>query len=406
MPHSSIDSTSSTASTATAAVTSRFSSDTRRHVNAIQADAIIVGASIAGSVCALELANKGWQVVVLEKRQHLEHYKTLCTHIIHPAGVKLLRQYKLYPSLAEQSASATAMQISYAGMSAYFPFSGTPTAANIERQDLDPAFKQALKAHPCIDLLCGYRVSQLLTNKKRVEGLVAEDSDARQHAFSAPLVIAADGRHSPSVKLAQGQHVSQENHRVALFSYLQSDPKQGPMSRIWALDKGQQYLGIFPNQKRSLVSWYLPENEFRGLKNYQQAFDERKNFLAQQGFYLGERLEKVMVAKDTAPQRAHSRLTGFAMVGDAKLAADPLTGVGCTWAMTSGKLLARCLGNNSAKFQQSRRTMQGRIRLYNILHALCYRLPSYLMTLASMHGKWIFNRPVYRVMAWLSRVRD
>ena len=35
-------------------------------------DAIIVGASIAGCICALELANKGWHVAVLEKRQSMD----------------------------------------------------------------------------------------------------------------------------------------------------------------------------------------------------------------------------------------------------------------------------------------------------------------------------------------------
>ena len=372
-------------------------------------DAIVVGASIAGSIAALELANKGWRVAVLEKRQNLEHYKKLCTHIIHPGGVRALERHHLLNDLKSKSAHDTGMRVEYAGQDVYFPLGGKLTAANIERQDIDPALKQALDKHSMITLLLGYTLTEILTSNNSVNGLIAKTSDGELHPFNSYFLIAADGRDSTCVKLAEGSHAIQSNHRVALFSYVEAVSPTQKYSRIWALERGEQYVGVFPNQRRTLISWYVSESYYKDIQSQKErSFDGLNTFLKTKGVTVGPRLDAVVVAKQTSPQRASVSLKGLALIGDAKLTADPLTGVGCSWAMSSASLLATCVGKaplGELASLSSHKRLRFRISVYNALHAVLYRMPSFLMTLASMHGKWIFNKPVYKSMSWFSKIR-
>lgn len=388
-------------------------------------DAIIVGASIAGCVLALSLARKNWRVAVIEKREDPQFYKKICTHIIHPGGVDQLRKLGIGTGLS-RSAQATAMKLMHDSQHAFFPFGGKHTAANIERTDIDPALKQRLSDHPHINLYQGYHLKQLLRQGKQIIGAQCLGSN-KQFTLYANLVIAADGRHSQTARMAGGKEYTQENHRVAMFCYFEHTNRSTPLddrqedgvdSLIWAINQGDEYIGYFPNRHRVLVSWYLPEETFRQLPRPKEAaFEQVTRFLAQQGLMLGRPAERVVIAKQTSPLRNACRAGHFAMVGDARLAADPLTGVGCSWAISSARMLARCLPDlgrkkpgsipsESATLSRSKAyKIRAGLRLYNLLHTLKYRLPSYCMTFMSMHGKWIYRRPVFDLATRLSARR-
>lgn len=371
-------------------------------------DAIIIGASIAGAVCALELAEKNWRIAVIEKRSDPAHYKKVCTHIIHPSGVETLRRLGLVQSLQNRSMQNTAMELHFGNRSAYYPFGGKREAANIERRDLDPFLKQKLETTPGITLFSGGRLSQISAHNKRVEGVEIETAQGSK-TLSCSLLIGADGRQSETVGLAKGQTYQDKNHRVALFAYYEKASAH-ETSQVWALQRGDEYLGYFPNNTRALVSWYISEEAYQEIKHDKvRAFTALEERLADKGIKLGKQLELPAVAKQTAPVRATTSLQSLALVGDAKLAADPLTGVGCSWAMGSAELLARCLPElrqGATQDQNKRETIKGlsgRLALYSVLHACKYRLPSAAMTFASKHGHWFYNRGVFPLLARITR---
>lgn len=374
-----------------------------------QYDAIIIGASISGCICALALADRNWRVAIIEKRSDAEHYKKICTHIIHPSGVKVLRKLGLYEKLDQSSALPTCMQLNYGDSAIYYPAGGKATAANIERKDLDPLLRNAASQHPNIDLIMGAQLSAVtkLDTQLQVRAHRSPNS-APPIILKAPLLVGADGRQGDTARLAGGKLIADTNKRVAVFAYFnhpenhQSDPISQE-SRIWALDQGDEYVGYFPNRKHILVSWYLSELAYRNLKETSDVpFLRALKRLEENGLKVGTEAVKPAVAKRTAPVRAKAMYPGTCLIGDAKLAADPLTGVGCSWAMSSAYLLANRLprlekpGTSTRLNKQIHRALSQ----YHVLHTLKYRLPSAFMTFMSLHGKWVFNRAVFKTLAW------
>jgi len=371
-------------------------------------DVIIIGASIAGCMSALELANKGWRVAVLEKRQSLQAYKKICTHIIHPYAVNKLKEFGVLETLLNESAQMTAMNIHHQDLSVLFPFKGKLDAANIERSDLDPALRATLLNHKNITLFMGFRIQSFIKSGKRVSGIRASTLDNELMSFRAPLVIGADGRNSEVTKLANGTIKKTDNERIALFSYFSTGTKL-TQSHVWSLRQGQEYIGLFPNRQRILISWYLPRHEYESKQEtHEQSFKRLINFIAKQGINVGDQLESIIVVKDSSPQSVRLRLNALALVGDTKLTADPLTGIGCTWAMQSAKLLSVCLGKPPSSKQHPfirSISIQTRLNLYSASHILLFKFTSAFMTFVSMHGKWVFNKPVYRFLAWCTGKR-
>jgi len=369
-------------------------------------DAIIIGASIAGSICALKLANKGWRIAVLEKRESLLAYKKICTHIIHPYAVNQLKTLGIFDELLNKSAQMTCMNIHYKDRSVLYPFAGKLTAANIERKDLDPALRATLTKHKNITLLTGIRLTSIVKSGKRVIGVKTLSSSNEGLNLHASLVIGSDGRSSDVVKLSHGRFKKTENQRIALFSYFSTKTVIN-QSHVWALRKGQEYIGLFPNKQRMLISWYLPRQEFENKQEtHEQSFNRLLTYIAEQGFHVGERLESIIVVKDSSPQAASAPLRSLALIGDTKLAADPLTGIGCTWAMQSANLLVKCLGRAPSHKNSSTLKLQLRLLIYTFVHSLAFKLPSTLMTFVSMHGKWVFNSPIYNVLAWCTQKKS
>lgn len=370
-------------------------------------DAIIIGASIAGSICALELGNRGWRVAVVEKRQSLDHYKRICTHIIHPSGISHLKRLGLFDQLLDKSTLMTAMNIKHQNRSVYFPFKGKPEAANIERRDLDPVLKYALAKHSNIQLFNGYSLDELLIDQHRVYGTGISNTEGKI-LLNGKLVIAADGRNSAAVKLANGHQKTFENGRVALFSYFNRDDiaPETQESHVWSIDAGNEYVGYFPNKHHVLISWYLSAEKYQhyqnDLESLRSEFDQRAEHTRLKGFRLGERNTVIAIAKDTSPEKASTDLKGLVLVGDAKLAADPLTGVGCSWAMNSAIMLCQCLGNSNLQEKQ----LDRRVAIYNALHRVRFEIPSHIMSIASAHGRVFFNKPVFGLLSWLTGKRE
>src|SRR5690349_22682761 len=67
-------------------------------------DLVIIGAGVAGSSLAAALASRGWDVVLLERRQ-LPHHK-VCGEFLSPESQASLRTLGLYDTVAALGPSA------------------------------------------------------------------------------------------------------------------------------------------------------------------------------------------------------------------------------------------------------------------------------------------------------------
>lgn len=373
-------------------------------------DAVVIGASLSGCITALDLAQKNWRVAVIEQRADPDSYKSLCTHIIHPAGVRLLDRLDVLDRANLPSLQPTAMQIHHQSKVAWFPFGAKTTAANIERRDLDPALKKLLSKEARITFIPGCKMTSLLSQDGRIKGIECQQQGTTLQ-LEAPLVIGADGRNSNTAKLANSQVFCQNNGRIALFQYFSFPESQAAtqhesgFTQVWAQDRGKRYVSYFPNQERVLVSLYLSRDELDALNGDKQAcFEKAMRLLAQQGIELGQPEGKVTLVNETSPLHRKTHLQGLVLVGDALLAADPLTGVGCTWAMQSAEHLVRSLPTLvSSRQNPTQVQIERALRRYQLKHMLLFRVPSAIMTLMSTRGHWIFNRPIFGLFSWLSR---
>ena len=168
--------------------------------------------------------------------------------------------------------------------------------------------------HKNITFFSGCRMSSLLKSGNRAVGVKCLSSSNESLYLSAKVVIGSDGRSSEVNKLSQGRFRKTDNQRVALFSYFSSKMIINE-SHVWSLRQGKEYIGLFPNKKRVLVSWYLPRDEYetKAVTN-EQSFNQLIEFIAEQGFQVGERLESVMVVKDSSPQITSNSLKSLAFI--------------------------------------------------------------------------------------------
>ena len=371
---------------------------------------VIVGASVAGCCTALRLAKQGLKVAIIEKQLSNDHHKKMCTHIIHPSGCKELTGLGLWDGLEALGAQATYMDVEHQGRRLFYPFFQKPNAANIERSILDPALRTHVCEHPNITIYYGVRFKGLLRDKRQVVGLTAENGNREEFTFTCPLVIAADGRMSRVARLDQCRPQVVNNYRVALFSYFVA-PSKMVASKVWVLDKGDAYIACFPNTDKMLLSCYITESKFKEVEEIQTFYDSFvKDFVERQGIQLGEQIDDIFIAKDTSTLYRSPNSKGLAFVGDAFLAADPLTGVGCSWAMSSAALLSRCVGKQLLSNNETESSSQNvwqrfrlntAVSLYHVIHRTKYLVPAYLMAWLSLKGQILFDRRLFGVLASL-----
>lgn len=367
-------------------------------------DVIIVGAGLAGCTAAMLYARRGLQVALIEKKDDPADYKKICTHYLQPKTIPLLKRLGLYDAVMEAGAT-------FSGIVLKTPWGDVPAprygrdryGLNLRRELLDPIFHHAAMAEPGVDWWGGCRVSALLWEDGRVQGVRTQPEQGEGRAFSAPLVIGADGRDSAVAKMAGVTTRSFHNERFSFFQYfrnLESAPDNE--TRVWILDGGASYVTAFPNGDLTLVSCYVPEHCFdqwrSDVENHYRAFVAR----APGGPDLDRAVpaSRIRGMRKAPTIRRTPSAPGLALLGDSALALDPLVGIGCTWAIESAFMLE---GATAKAFQaDTPRALNHRVdvglRRYRWRHHLYFGVQSALFIPLSK------ARPYGRGLKWLLRM--
>jgi flavin-dependent dehydrogenase len=236
--------------------------------------------------------------------------------------------------------------ISYAHEWAEAPMRDHP-AWNIRRETFDPMLRELAAGTEGVELMLGHTVTALLRGSgsgedARVSGVVARERDGSEHELRAKLVIAADGRESQVAKLAGEPAKSRPHNRFGYFAHYRDTPlATGSSAQMWMLDPDVAY--AFPTDGSLTLLACMPHKDRLG---------EFKDDPEQAMVRLFERLpdgppldpakreSKVMGKLDMPNLLRRPARPGLAFVGDSALAADPLWGVGCGWALQSAEWLA------------------------------------------------------------------
>lgn len=300
-------------------------------------DAIVVGASIAGCTAATLLGRRGLRVALLERASDPRAYEKVCTHFSQASATKTIQRL----GLAEEIEAAGGVRNS---SDTYTRFGWIRSALeeygyDIPRERLDPMVRAMAARTPGVDLRLGNPVKTLVRDEGRVAGVVAEHAGSLLE-FRAPLVVAADGRHSKVAELAGVPAEVSPNGRFVYLAYYRVPLESGTRSLIWFLDPDACY--AFPNGDVTCFCVMPTRDRIPAFRaNLEESFLRMFDGLPRAPMIRGaQRVGEFYGMLEIPNHVRRASIPGLAFVGDAAMTSDPLLGVGCGWAFQTGEWLA------------------------------------------------------------------
>jgi 2-polyprenyl-6-methoxyphenol hydroxylase-like FAD-dependent oxidoreductase len=302
-------------------------------------DAIVVGASIAGCTAATLLGRRGLRVALLERATDPAAYKKTCTHYIQPCATRTIERLGLAERLGTVGAVRNPVDLCTPfgwiiggdlGVDGY----------NVRRQTLDPMVRELAAQTPGVSLRLGHSVKDLVREGARVAGVRVSDRDGQESELRAPLVVAADGRHSKLGELAGVPAKTAANGRFLYAAYYRL-PAASSKSMLWLLNPDVCY--VFPNDGGVACVVTMPTKDRLPAFRADLEGSFKKMFAAlprAPKLDLAERVSDFYGMLDIPNHIRRASAPGIAFVGDAAMTSDPVMGVGVGWAFQTAEWLA------------------------------------------------------------------
>lgn len=333
------------------------------------ADVIVVGAGPAGASLAVMLGRAGHEVVVFDKARFPRD--KACGEGLMPSGVAVLQRLGLMDAVSN-GAPFWGIRYHAAGRTARGRFPTLPGWPNYglgqRRLALDERLATAVRATPGVTFHEGTRVTRLLTRDSRTVGVEALDQ-----AFEAPLVVLADGLHSPLRKAAGLENRPMARPRLGLRAHfrLPEGREVAPWVEVFLGDRRRE-LYVTPLPERTVLVAALvdqgaiggkPADAFNGWVMAEPALAQLLDG--------AETISPVIGLSPLDNQPSTGVAPGLVLLGDAAGFLDPITGGGMAQALLSAELLARWVpamlaepdGDGLARFASARQAMLRDYRL-------------------------------------------
>ncbi|WP_375411101.1 NAD(P)/FAD-dependent oxidoreductase [uncultured Bradyrhizobium sp.] len=313
-------------------------------------DVVIVGAGVAGATAGLLFAQRGLSTLVVDKKQNGSHHKALCTHFVQPAARPVLRKLAIERDI-ERAGGVPTKAAFWTSSGWIWPdgdyaiagSDGSLLAYNIERRILDPLLTRRLERAAGVTV----ELAQTVRSPNRLQDgswmLVLENATGGIREIGGRFLVAADGRTSP-VAAALGNELimKKENQRTCLFGYFEN-VKAPVENRSLFLLGAQEMAFLYPlGRDRALLAAYVPktsrivgdeESKTNALKSIFAQFPDLPDLSSAR---LASRLYGYSDYPNLARKPVHN---GVAYIGDAALSLDPMSGVGCAFAMLMADML-------------------------------------------------------------------
>ena len=308
-------------------------------------DVIVVGAGPAGAATAILLAERGLDVLVLDRAAFPR--PKLCGEYLSPEAARLLDRLGVLKALDVAGAVPLAgMRITAPDgtvvVGRYRPVDGwrpyREHALAIPREMLDATLADRLRALP-VDFRERMRVTDVLVEEGHVIGIEAADAEGASHRFHAPIVIAADGRASV-VAHRLGLHHAHPLQRMALVTYVSGLGDVSDLGEIFVDPPDYAILNpVAPG--RVNMSIVVPLAHAVPFSDRLDAFFAAR---VKQLPYLARRVAgaavvaRVRALGPLAYRVDTPRVGGVLLVGDAAGFYDPFTGEGVFTGLRSAEL--------------------------------------------------------------------
>jgi 2-polyprenyl-6-methoxyphenol hydroxylase-like FAD-dependent oxidoreductase len=316
----------------------------------VRYDVVIVGARPAGAATAMLLARAGLRVIVVDRARFPSD--TLSTHQVQLPGVACLRRWGMLDGLVATGAPPTRTVRFDPGtvvLTGSFPHhEGVDAVVSPRRTVLDALLIDAARAAGA-EVLTGFDVEEVVAAEGVVVGIRGRQRGSSQGAsqvIQARLVIGADGKHSTLARLvgagAYDERPPMSAGAYAYWSGLPTSDSTGERGEIYVRDR--RMVSAWPTNDGLTITYVaVPAGDFDAFRsdlehNVRTALDSAGD--------LGERaraatrVEHIRATPDLPNAYRRPYGPGWALVGDAGLVMDPISGQGIGHALLDAESLA------------------------------------------------------------------
>src|SRR5215470_18419098 len=309
-------------------------------------DVIIVGARVAGASTAMLLARRGLKVLVVDRATFPSD--TLSTHQVQPPGVARLARWGVLDAVLTAGTPVTRdvrFDQGDAVITGRYPaYQGVEAMCSPRRTLLDRVLVDAARAAGA-EVRENFAVEELLGDGQ-VTGVRGREKGAPAVAEQARLVIGADGKHSLVARAVNARaYRTRPPRSIAFYTYWAGVPARDgcPAGTGEIYGRPGCAVGAWPTNDGLLMTYLAwPAARFDEFRR-----DVEGNFLRTlDAVGLGERIragtraERFRGTPDLPSYLRQPRGPGWALVGDAGLLLDPITGQGISHAFRDAELLA------------------------------------------------------------------
>lgn len=310
-------------------------------------DVVVVGSGVAGNAGAILLAKAGLSVVLLDRRREVEDYKLLCTHFVQPFANSVFADLGLERLLDAPFGMPTKAAFRVPGGAIDLPggYGADPTTAyahNLERRLMDPEMRR--EAQACGVVLAMGVGARALSRDETGAHVLDYERAGRPGRIACRFLVAADGRNSTLAKLVEAPAALHPNDRAAFFAYARGIPAPAQDRSLFALHDGEMSF-LYPLVGgRTLLSVYVKRERMAGWGSGDEVWPhllaQFERHLPELDYSRAERESRVFGYRKYDNQIRPPVTRGVAFLGDASISIDPMSGVGCSFALKSARLLA------------------------------------------------------------------
>lgn len=314
-------------------------------------DAVIVGARVAGSAAALNLASAGARILLVERGSKVGD--ALSTHALMRPAVELLGRWGLLDSLVQAGTPWVRIATFHYGTeSISIPVRPSRLAEGLvapRRWLLDSTLLDAAR-NAGAEIQLGTSFENCLRDGRgRVTGAILRRPDGGSVAVGSELLIGADGRASRVAESVGARTRATSLHRAAtVYGYVPGISNEGyrwyfgPRISAGVIPTTQGDSCVFACCPAEDMGAHFATDAMSGFIRIIASFD--RELAAQLGTSDSLRLRRF----PGAPGHMRERIgPGWALVGDAAFFRDPATAHGITDALLDVHSLIRSLRDNS-----------------------------------------------------------
>jgi 2-polyprenyl-6-methoxyphenol hydroxylase-like FAD-dependent oxidoreductase len=313
-------------------------------------DVIVIGARVAGSPTAMLLARKGYKVLLLDRASFPSD--TLSTHQVQLKGGAALKRWGLLEQVLASNCPPAYLATFTVGSlvlhGEYPPLEGVAAVISPRRTVLDKILVDAA-ASAGAELREDLLVEALTFEDGQVTGIrgrVKSGGEAGNGAVAekARLVIGADGKRSLVAQAVEARtYHAKPALTCAYYTYWEGIPPEA--SEIYSLPQGA--VGVAPtNDGLTMIYTAYPIDEFPAVRaNIEDRFWKTMESLPGliERVRSGRQAERFYGTADLPAYYRQPYGPGWALVGDAGMALDPITGQGIGNAFRDAERLSEAV---------------------------------------------------------------